>query len=151
MAKISIRAYIHIGSMLFGILGLILPIATFSGVVAALGLEKLNLFDALTGVGIVIYFVGIIFVAQATVTAYSGGKSTLWGIIGGLILLLIYGINNSQINDVEQLYGGLFEISAGIGHYCILIAAILSIVAGFIKTDEQDQDQKIIDSQMVYH
>ena len=136
MATISTRTYIHIGSLVFGLLGLILPIATFSGVIAALGLEKMNMFDAVTGVGIGIYFAGLAFAVLATLKAYGGGKSALFGIIGGLLLLAIYGINAGQISAVAAMYGGSIEISAGIGHYSVLLAAIVSIVAGFIKVNE---------------
>ena len=52
----------------------------------------------------------------------------LFGIIGGLLMLAIYGINSGQISAVELMYGGSIEISAGLGHYSVLFASILSIL-----------------------
>ena len=68
MSNYSTRAYIHIGAVVLGALGIILPINSVLGF-------GMNIFDTFTGLGVTVYFASVALIGQKDSSVAS--KATL--------------------------------------------------------------------------
>ncbi len=128
MSNYSTRAYVHIGATVLGLLGIILPINSVLGF-------GFNIFDTFTGLGVTLYFISVVLMGVGAFFAIQGKDSKIFGILGGVGMIFMVIMNYSYIADLNTWW----EVAEpAFGHWVMILAAIISVVGGFLKDPEME-------------